>query len=128
MKYLIDTHILLWHMNFSELLPSKARAAIENTDNTIFVNHSTLWELAIKVSTGKLSLTIPFLEFEEKLTAVGFSILPFSLKSYEILSTLPFLHKDPFDRMIIAQGVAEDLTIISSDKEFSNYDYQLMAL
>ncbi len=128
MKYLIVTHILLWHMNFSELLPPKARAAIENTDNTIFISHSTLWELAIKVSIGKLSLTIPFLEFEEKLTAEGFSILPFSLKSYEILSSLPFHHKDPFDRMIIAQGVAEDLTIISADRAFSTYDCKLMVL
>ena len=84
--------------------------------------YASLWEMTIKVSIGKLKLNFSIAEFPNFLIQNQFSILPFDFKNYEILSQLPFYHQDPFDRMLIAQAISENIPIISHDSKFDLYD------
>ncbi len=126
MKYLIDTHILIWFIEGDEKLSEAARSLIANPANDIYVSQASLWEMTIKISIGKLSLSISLAELELFLVSNQFQILETQFRHYEILQYLPFHHQDPFDRMIIAQAKAEDYTIITHDDRFKLYDVKLL--
>lgn len=99
---LLDTHTLIWFIEGSKELSRTARQTIEieNADN--YVSIASLWEIAIKVSLGKLELKTPFNQIDRQITQNGFEILPVTFEDTLIVSALPFHHRDPFDRIIIA--------------------------
>jgi PIN domain nuclease of toxin-antitoxin system len=102
MKLLLDTHAMLWFIMGDARLSATARAAIENPADEKLVSAGSLWEMAIKVSLGKLKLAEPFGQLiPRELTRNGFQILPLSIAHVEVVSSLPFLHRDPFDRLLV---------------------------
>jgi len=122
MKLLLDTHTLLWFIAGSPDLSASARNLIEDTSNEKFVSIVSIWETAIKVSIGKLTLTAPFNDlFPHQLHINGFELLPVKIEHASIVTTLPFHHRDPFDRLLIAQATEDDMTLVSIDDVFDDY-------
>jgi PIN domain nuclease of toxin-antitoxin system len=122
MRLLLDTHVFLWFIMGSPLLSAEARALIEDERNRKFISVASLWEIAIKSSIGKLSLSAPFDQLiPQQLSSNGFELLPIELTHLATLTTLPFHHRDPFDRLLIAQAVAEKMRVVSSDSAFDSY-------
>ena len=121
MKYLLDTHTLLWFLEGNENLSQDARLAIENTDNISFISIASIWEIAIKLNLGKLRLDIKLEELKLEILKNGFEILPLDFEHIIGLSNLESVHKDPFDRIIISQSIFEKCTIISKDSNFNLY-------
>ena len=126
MNNLIDTHTLIWFLNGEKDLSEKAKQAIEDKDAVNFVSIASLWEIAIKISLGKLELSVPFYKISEQIMNNGFQILPITFEDTLILSSLPFNHRDPFDRIIISQSISSNLTIISKDSSFKSYPVALV--
>ena len=123
MKYLLDTHTLLWFLKGDKKLSDKARRLIDSPRNSKFLSIVSLWEIAIKVSLGKLVLDKPFEKlFPEQLYFNRIEVLDITVDSLIKLTTLPFHHRDPFDRLIIAQALVEELPIISADAAFDAYE------
>lgn len=122
MRLLIDTHALLWFCEGNPALSEKARAAMEDDANERYISHATLWEVAIKVSLGKLQLQAGYdALFPGVLQANGFQLIASAVGHYRALIPLPRHHGDPFDRLIIAQAQVEGLTVISCDPNFPAY-------
>lgn len=127
MRLLLDTHTFLWFIEGNDSISDTARAAIENSANQKLLSIASLWEIAIKVSIGKLEVEMPMTELvEEQVFGNAFGILSILPKHLNELSDLPFHHKDPFDRLIIAQGLAEKMSIISIDKAFRDYSVRIV--
>lgn len=124
MRILLDTHALLWFYLGDARLSRQARTAIEDPANTKFVSPASYWELAIKVSLGKYVLNEDYDEFiQHAIFDNGFSILPIEPRHTSYVSTLPFLsgHKDPFDRLLVAQSNVETVSIVSDDELLDQY-------
>jgi PIN domain nuclease of toxin-antitoxin system len=122
MRLLLDSHVLLWFCEGNQSLSACARAAIEDPANEIWVSHVSAWEIAVKISLGKLKLTIAYEQFfPGAVTSNGFKELLPDFSHYRELLLLPFHHRDPFDRLLIAQARAESLTIITADPQFAVY-------
>ncbi|MBI1927561.1 type II toxin-antitoxin system VapC family toxin [Candidatus Poribacteria bacterium] len=122
MKYLLDTHTLLWFLAGDIKLSGSARQLIDDLNNEIFVSIVSLWEIAIKASLGKLALVKPFEDlFPEELHLNSIEILPITIDNLIKLTTLPFHHRDAFDRLIIAQALVEGIPIIGVDAAFDAY-------
>ena len=122
MNYLLDTHTLIWFLNGDKNLSSKARKSIESAGASSFVSVVSLWEIAIKISLKRLDVKASFEQIGEEILKNNFQILPISFQDTLVLSSLPFHHRDPFDRLLIAQGMNNNLTIISKDQYFTNYE------
>ena len=121
MRFLIDTHTFLWFIEDSPQLSVEAKNLLES-DADILLSVASLWEMAIKVSISKLSLPDAYDSFiPQQVAANDIEILPISLAHLGIVATLPFHHRDPFDRLIIAQGMVEKIEIISTDAVFDTY-------
>ena len=122
MRILLDTHAFLWFYTGDARLSSAARREIESPANDNHVSVVTLWELAIKHSLNKLTLTKPYgVVMEEALTASAAALLPIQRDHLSALVKLPFHHRDPFDRALVAQAEGERLTLISVDDAFDLY-------
>ena len=122
MKLLLDTHTLLWFIAGSASLSAYARSFIEDSANEKFVSIVSIWETAIKVSLGKMSLSAPFdVLFPNQLEVNGFELLPVKVEHTSVVTTLPFHHRDPFDRLLIAQAIEEKMTLLSVDNVFDDY-------
>lgn len=122
MRLLLDTHTFLWWVGNDPALPNAALRAIADSRNECFLSLASCWEIAIKVSLGKLRLTQPVDRFiPEEMTANGFHLLTIDFKHVAKLESLPFHHRDPFDRLLVAQTLTEKLTIVSADKTISEY-------
>ncbi len=122
MKYLLDTHSLIWFIGGDVQLSSYARQLIDDEGNELFISVASLWEMAIKFSIGKLNLGRPFATlFPEQLENNSIEILGITVDHLKAVCNLPFHHRDPFDRLIIAQAQVEKLPIISIDTIFDNY-------
>jgi PIN domain nuclease of toxin-antitoxin system len=122
MRLLLDTHTFLWFIMGNPNLSAKARAAIESITNEKYVSVASVWEIAIKVSVGKLSLSAPFSSLiPEQLSANGFELLNLEVAHASALTSLPFHHRDPFDRLLIAQAMVEQMQIVSVDSAFDAY-------
>ncbi|MEO6760110.1 MAG: type II toxin-antitoxin system VapC family toxin [Saprospiraceae bacterium] len=121
MTYLIDTQVLLWALEENTLLSKQAQSLLIDPANVLLVSTASLWELAIKVNIGKLALSQPLSEIIARLPEADLAILPIETKHILEVELLPLIHRDPFDRMIIAQAISEGLQIISSDGIFSQY-------
>lgn len=125
MRYLLDTHTLLWCFNGSPSLSSRARRLIEDGANEILVSAASAWEIATKVRLGKLPSGEELVgELNRYLDPLGFEALPVLLQHAVRAGRLPGEHRDPFDRMLIAQAQAESLAIISNDRIFDAYHVQ----
>jgi len=120
-KYLLDSHVLLWWLENDPSLSGKALRAISSSENEIFISTVTAWELAIKNHSGKLEIHRLLDGLENKLVEEGFFTLTISMRHALRAGDLPSHHKDPFDRMLIAQAQAEDLSLISNDSMFDRY-------
>ncbi len=121
MEYLLDTHSFLWFINGDEQLSFKAQQAITEPSATKYISIASFWEIAIKLSLGKLQLDFTFRDLERQVDINGFELLPITFKHAYQVSLLDYHHRDPFDRMIIAQALTEDLTVISRDGHFDKY-------
>ena len=122
MDLLLDTHALIWFINGSEELPSKSIGLIKNIRNRCFISIASIWEIGIKLSLKKLELNCEFEELAEILDNNDIEILPISFEHIQKLLELEFHHRDPFDRIIIAQSLYEEIPIISKDRFFENYN------
>ncbi|VEN74241.1 PilT protein domain protein [Candidatus Desulfarcum epimagneticum] len=122
MRLLLDTSSFLWFVAGSGKLSEKARALMEDFDNELVLSVASLWEMAIKVSVGKLETLRPFdLFIPEKLEENEIHILQISFPHLSQMMKLPFHHRDPFDRLIIAQSISENLPVIACDSAFKKY-------
>ena len=125
MRLLLDTHVLLWYYLDDPQLKPTARSMIEDPINRIFASPANHWEVAIKLKTGKIKLGVPFRVFiQEAIHDNGFSIIPIEPTHTEILTTLPLHHRDPFDRMLVAQTISEGMSILSADAILDLYPVQ----
>ena len=119
MKLLLDTHIFLWALSEPNRLTQKQVIAMEDPTNTVYVSSISITEIAIKASLGKLELVFDPLDAAEK---SGFEMLDFSAKDALLLKDLPLHHRDPFDRMLIAQAISRKLIIATQDSIIDQYD------
>jgi PIN domain nuclease of toxin-antitoxin system len=127
MNYLLDTHTFLWFLSDSVELSATAKAVIEDPQNTIYLSMASVWEMAIKASIGKLELPLPAVTFvNQQLEANDIHLLDIKTQHLGIVETLPFHHKDPFDRLIIAQSISENLSLLSADNIFRRYPVTLI--
>jgi PIN domain nuclease of toxin-antitoxin system len=125
MRVLIDTHIFIWYIQNSERLPSSIATYINDGRNDILLSIASVWEMAIKQSTGKLNLGLPYASFiAEQMRLNSMELLPLRLDHLEVVTTMPFHHRDPFDRILIAQAMLENIGIVSADSIFSSYPVQ----
>ncbi len=122
MRLLLDTHALLWFYLGDAQLSGSAQAAIVDHSNIKLISPASYWEIAIKVSTQKYTLRVSYEEFiQEAVFDNGFEILPIEPRHTAALISLTFHHKDPFDRMLIAQATVEGVPIVSADPKFDPY-------
>ncbi len=116
MKLLLDTHSFLWFVLNDPQLSTPARTAISEPANDILISPATYWEIAIKVRLGKYTLTSPYLDFiQHAIDDNEFEVLPIQVQHTALVATLPFQHKDPFDRLLIAQALTEDISLVSNE-------------
>ncbi|HTU19138.1 MAG TPA: type II toxin-antitoxin system VapC family toxin [Gemmataceae bacterium] len=122
MKILIDTHTLFWSVDDPAKVSAVAMAAIQPLTNDVLLSAASIWELAIKVGLGKMSLSLPYRQWMEKaITDLKLMVLPVTVEYADRQSLLPPHHKDPFDRLMIAQALVERIPIASADAVFDPY-------
>ncbi len=127
MKFLLDTHTFLWFVNDNPRLSDQLKDLIEDENNATYLSLASLWEMSIKYSLGKLSLSASYEEFvEEEVVKTNLNLLNIKLAHLNVLATLPLHHRDPFDRLIIAQSIAEELPIITVDPALAQYPVTLI--
>lgn len=123
MKILLDTHVLLWALEAPEKLGEEKIGFIKDLSNILYVSAVSIAEISIKVSIGKLTVNSDILEAVDN---AGFDLIDFTPKEADLLKNLPFHHKDPFDRMLIAQGIVNDYPVLTDDPKFSLYDCRVL--
>lgn len=127
MSLLLDTHSFIWFVEDHPSLSPAARALIEDATNDIFLSIASVWEMAIKASLGKLTLSQPFdLFIPNQLLLNNITLLDITVSHTLHVATLPFHHRDPFDRLLIAQSLVEQMPIISIDSAFDAYGVKRM--
>jgi PIN domain nuclease of toxin-antitoxin system len=127
MRALLDTQAFLWFVLDDPKLSQVAERSISDSTNEIFISPASFWEVAIKISLGKYSLAVPYDVFwKQAIEGNAFVILPIELRHTKLLATMPFHHKDPFDRLIVAQAQAENISLISNDAELDVYSVHRM--
>jgi len=125
MRLLLDTHTFLWFIDGNPKLSSRARQLIEEVANERVLSTASLWEMAIKVSLSKLTVPLPFTTLVAEHVYGNAIMLTFIAPEHlDVLRMLPFHHKDPFDRLLIAQGLSENIPILSRDDVFDDYGIQ----
>lgn len=122
MNLLLDTHILLWHLEDNPKLNLEISALIEDKAHQIFFSMMSLWEIEIKRNLGKLIISQPI----ETLLPKEINLLPLKIAHISQLKHLPFHHRDPFDRIIIAQAIVENLTVVTDDGYFKHYEVAIL--
>lgn len=120
MRQLLDTHIFIWFVMGDPRISVSMRSQIENNENLLSI--ASVWEMAIKHSIGKLNFGLAFNEFiEQQIIRNGIELLPITIDHITVVATLPLHHRDPFDRILIAQALVENIPILSADKIFDAY-------
>ena len=122
MHYLLDTHSVLWVLNGDKRLSDIAKDIIEDQQHTKFVSMASVWEVGIKISIGKLAFPENTIGFVKEVQKHGFVLLPINTSYIYAIETLPFIHRDPFDRLLIASAISEDMTLITTDRNIALYD------
>lgn len=123
-NYLLDTHVLLWLNSDLERISRSVVAAIDLADQ-VYYSAASVWELSIKQSLGKLHLTKPVSDFADQ---SRFLELPVTTRYAEAAAKLPLHHRDPFDRMLVAQAMTEGLVLVTADRRLSSYDLKTLAV
>ena len=122
MRLLLDSHAFLWFILGDQRLSDRARLAIAAADTDVLISPATLWEMAIKVRLGKYTLPGPFGPFmDTQLTSNRIRLLPIEVRHTALLASMPFHHRDPFDRLIVAQALAESIGVVSVDAILDAY-------
>lgn len=122
MRILLDSHAFLWFILGDQRLSDRARVAIAAADTDVLISPATLWEMAIKVRLGRYTLPGPFGPFmDTQLTSNRIRLLPIEVRHTAILASMPFHHRDPFDRLIVAQALAESIGLVSVDAMLDAY-------
>ena len=124
MKLLLDTHTFLWFLDDSPQLSQKGKALLE-ADNEVLLSIASLWEIAIKLRLGKLTVAVPIeVLMTQQLIQNDIELLPITVAPLIVVSTLPLHHRDPFDRLLIAQAMVQQMPIVSADPAFDAYPVQ----
>jgi len=118
MKLLLDTHILLWWLANDPALPPLGRQLIADPNHAVFLSAVTLWEIWLKHSIGKLTLPV---DFEERLAKEQFESLPLAAAHTKAVASLPWIHRDPFDRMLVAQAMTANLKLLTVNDTLASY-------
>ena len=118
MRYLLDTHALLWARSAPERLSRDALAVLQSTGNTLYVSMASLWECAIKSSIGKLEVPADFY----RIVSSDYEVVGIELFHIEACADLPMHHRDPFDRLLVAQAQLGGLVLVTRDPEIARYD------
>lgn len=127
MQILLDTHALLWLISGSDRLSANARQAYLETTNQLFLSVASLWEMAVKISLGKLELKTDWpRRIDREMDANGIRGLAIRPEHCVAVASLPFHHRDPFDRLLIAQAMAEGLSILTADRRFGAYGVPIL--
>ncbi len=126
MKLLLDTNSFIYFINGDKGIPEQTVNYIKDINNEIFLSIASLWEISIKISLGKLKLKEDFSLISEFLEVNEISILPIVLKHLKTLMKLEYFHRDPLDRIIIAQRISENIPIATNDKVFNRYSVELI--
>lgn len=126
MQLLLDTHTFIWFINGDNQLPEKVKDSIADSGNECFLSIASIWEIAIKMSLGKLELQSEFDKITDFLFDNDIEILPIKFGHLQTLLKLEYYHRDPFDRVIISQGIADNLTVLSKDEVFDKYPIKLI--
>jgi PIN domain nuclease of toxin-antitoxin system len=127
MRVLLDTHIFLWWDNDIDRLSEQAKSICQDSANTLILSVASVWEMQIKQNLGKLDLRLPLSDLvEDQRKTNGIEILSITLPHVLALEALPRHHKDPFDRLLIAQANVEDLNVLTIDPMFKQYDAKLI--
>ena len=123
MRLLLDTHVFLWATHEPERLSDHVRELLLNTDNQLYFSLASCWEISVKQSLGKLRLAKPLDHLiTDEIAANGLRLLPIELSHLVRVGRLPFLHRDPFDRLLVAQAQVDDFTLVSKDGWVAQYD------
>ncbi|HMN06246.1 MAG TPA: type II toxin-antitoxin system VapC family toxin [Flavobacteriales bacterium] len=126
MSILLDTHVLLWFQALDSRLRPALREQIEESPEDHYVSHASLWEIAVKSSLGKLSLGRDLRDTFKLIAEAGFVLMPLKEEHFLKVATLPFHHRDPFDRMLIAQAQEEGMQLMTADRHFEQYGVSLI--
>ena len=127
MNLLLDTHAFLWFIEGSDKLSERAKDLIEDRGNERYLSVGSLWEMAIKVSIGKLNVPLPFTRLvSEHVEGNAMNVLGLTALHLDMQRSLPFNHRDPFDRMIIAQAKVEEMKVVGRDEGFERYDVEIL--
>ena len=118
--FLIDTHVMIWILSDSKKISEKARTTLDSGEK-VYISIASLWEIAIKQGIGKLDLSYSIEDIVSKCDAYGISILDIKAKHLDNMKSLPDIHKDPFDRLIVSQALVEGLDLISKDENIVKY-------
>ena len=119
MRLLLDTHILLWWLSDDRKLAKNARDIIANSSNDVLVSSASVWEIAIKAALGRIEIELD--DLEDAIMRNGFRPLPIGFRHAVTVGRLPAVHRDPFDRMLVAQASVEELRLVSHDRVFERY-------
>ncbi len=122
MRLLLDSHTLIWSADRPDRITSAAMTAMSDPANELLVSAATLWEIAIKFGLGKLPISLPYRQWMEKaMVDLGLVLLPITLDHAERLALLPWHHRDPFDRLLVAQAQVEGVPLVSADETLDPY-------
>lgn len=121
MKLLLDTHLLIWAAGFPHRMPEKARELLDDVDNDLFFSAASIWEIAIKSSLGRDDFVIDARLLRRGLLDNGYSELPIISEHAVAIDALPAIHKDPFDRILVAQSMIEGITLLTADETVALY-------
>ncbi len=119
--YLMDTCTFLWYIESGNRLPAAVREIIDNSEN-IYLSQATFWEIVIKQTIGKINLNMTSFELDDKCKKENITVLPLQCEYFERVKKLPLIHKDPFDRIIMATAIEKILTLLTKDSNIVKYD------
>ncbi len=127
MNLLLDSHTFIWSYDEQHKISQRALQAMSNSANSLFLSVASIWEIQIKIMIRKFKLQDPLADvIAEQQQINGLQILPVQLSHALYLENLPFHHKDPFDRLLISQAIVENMTLVSTDANFANYQVNLL--
>lgn len=127
MKYLLDTHAFLWFISNDNRLSKKANALIRDRSNELYFSSASAWEISIKAGLGRLSIKDEMESFLlDQLSENGILSMPITIPHAAYISKLPEIHKDPFDRILVAQSIIEEMPLISRDRTVKKYDVNVL--
>ena len=122
MRLLLDSHVVIWSVEQAHLLSPAAHAALTDPNNDLLLSAATIWEIAIKVGSGKLNLSLPYRQWMDRAIAdLRLTTLPITLEYADAQSGLPHHHRDPFDRLLVAQTLVERIAVVSADAALDAY-------